>query len=285
MKNPQTSQMVALVKFIEAGSLEKAAIELNITQPALSMQLKRFEGQFKFPLFDYVGKKKVLTPYGQAIYKESVRLLHEIHSSFEGIERLFGRPKEQLLRIGCRRELIQISKEKLKFEGAIQFFPMTSKEAITKLLAQEIDVAISRELVSSNELTAKLLISNKPCLMVHSDLVNVYGKRSIETNKKFLTEVPVILYDLKGSMLSDWLLRMDLNLSNLNIKYICDDWLTILDFIEAGAGYSIVPDSLVTTNELIKSIELPKDSVPSYEYFLVQRKSSLKFPAFARLIK
>jgi len=285
MKNPQTSQMIALVQFVDSGSLEKAATQLNITQPALSMQLKRFEDQFKFPLFDYVGKKKVLTPYGEAIYKESVRLLNEIQSSFDGIERIFGHPKDQLLRVGCRRELIQISREKLKFEGTIQFFPMTSKEAIAKLLSQEIDVAISRELVSSSELTAKLLISNKPCLMVHSELAAAYGKRSIETNKKFLTEVPVILYDKKGSMLSDWLIRMDLNLSQLNVKYICDDWLTILDFIEAGAGYSVVPDSLITTNELIKSIELPKNSVPSYEYFLVQRKSSLKFPAFSRLIK
>jgi len=285
MKNPQTSHMLALVQFINSGSLKKAALELNITQPALSMQLKRFEGQFKFPLFDYVGKKKVLTQYGKVIYDESVRLLSEIESSFENIDRTFGHPKEQVLRVGCRRELIYVSREKLKFEGAIQFFPMTSKEAIELLLAQKIDVAITREVIPSNELRAKLLISNKPCLMVHSNLTTNYGKRSLETNKQFLTNTPVILYDKKGSMLSDWLYRMDLTVNQLNVKYICDDWLTVLDFIESGVGYSIVPDSLITLNKLVKTIELPKESVPSYDYYLVQRKSSLKFPAFANLVK
>lgn len=285
MKNPQTLQMQALVQFIESGSLEKAANKLNITQPALSMQLKKLAAQFDYPVFDYVGKRKVLTPYGQAIYEESVRLLNEIESSFEKIERVFGNPKDQLLRVGCRRELIQISRKRMKFEGTIQFFPMTSKEANEKLLNQEIDVAITRELISSNELTAKLLVANKPCLMVHADLAKGYGPRSLETHKKFLTETPVILYDQKGSMLTDWLLRMNLDLSQLNIKYICEDWLSILDFVEAGAGYSVVPDSLITPNKLVKTIELPKDSVPSYEYYLVQRKSSLKFPAFARLIR
>ncbi|MFZ3229020.1 MAG: LysR family transcriptional regulator [Pseudobdellovibrio sp.] len=51
MKKPSLELLESLIVFAESGSLSKASDRLNMTQPALSMQLKRLEDFFDFPIF------------------------------------------------------------------------------------------------------------------------------------------------------------------------------------------------------------------------------------------
>jgi len=46
------------------GSMSRAAVELNLTQPAVSMQMKQIEEQIGLPLIEQVGKKLFLTEAG-----------------------------------------------------------------------------------------------------------------------------------------------------------------------------------------------------------------------------
>ena len=47
------------------GSYTRAAEELHLTQPAVSIQIKRLETQAGLPLFEQVGKKILLTAAGK----------------------------------------------------------------------------------------------------------------------------------------------------------------------------------------------------------------------------
>ena len=49
------------------GSYTRAAEELFLTQPAVSIQIKRLENQAGMPLFDKIGKKIFQTAAGKAI--------------------------------------------------------------------------------------------------------------------------------------------------------------------------------------------------------------------------
>jgi len=49
------------------NSISRAAAELNLTQPAVSMQVKQLEEQVGLPLIDHVGKKLVLTEAGDEL--------------------------------------------------------------------------------------------------------------------------------------------------------------------------------------------------------------------------
>ena len=49
------------------GSISRAAAELNLTQPAVSMQVKQLEEQIGLPLIDLIGKRLVLTEAGQVL--------------------------------------------------------------------------------------------------------------------------------------------------------------------------------------------------------------------------
>jgi len=49
-------------------SFTRAAEELHLTQPAVSIQVKRLEESIGLPLFEQVGKKIFLTPAGEEVY-------------------------------------------------------------------------------------------------------------------------------------------------------------------------------------------------------------------------
>ncbi|HFD31603.1 MAG TPA: LysR family transcriptional regulator [Gammaproteobacteria bacterium] len=58
------------------SSYTRAAEELFLTQPAVSIQIKRLEEQVGLPLFESVGKKIFPTAAGKAMYEASVDILN-----------------------------------------------------------------------------------------------------------------------------------------------------------------------------------------------------------------
>src|ERR1035437_9273288 len=98
------------------------------------MKLKKLKKFFEYPIFEFQGKKKALTPFGTALYEESKTTSENVRFSFENIHRKFSSEALQILRICCRRELITKISASLNFSGEISFFPMSSNEAVDQLL-------------------------------------------------------------------------------------------------------------------------------------------------------
>ena len=75
------------------GSISRAAAELNLTQPAVSMQVKQLEEQIGLPLIDLIGKRLVLTEAGQELLghaREIAAKLTDLKAAmdrFRGLER------------------------------------------------------------------------------------------------------------------------------------------------------------------------------------------------------
>ncbi len=82
------------------GSLTRTAMRLNLSQSALSVQIKKLEHQMGHPLFERVGKRLVLTEAGQIAldYADTV-----FKAGDELMSTLDGRPlaSGQVLRVGA----------------------------------------------------------------------------------------------------------------------------------------------------------------------------------------
>lgn len=78
------------------NSYTRAAEELFLTQPAVSIQIKRLEEQVGLPLFENVGKKIFLTAAGKAMYAASVDILNRVETLKVTIEELQGDVKGPL---------------------------------------------------------------------------------------------------------------------------------------------------------------------------------------------
>jgi DNA-binding transcriptional LysR family regulator len=68
----------------------RAAEELHLTQPAVSMQVKQLEGHVGLPLFEQVGKKIFLTEAGREMYHYSKVIAQQLDEAEEVIEALKG---------------------------------------------------------------------------------------------------------------------------------------------------------------------------------------------------
>ncbi len=73
-------QLQVFLKVTQALSITKAAEELHLTQPAVSIQLKNFQEQFDIPLTEIVGRKLFVTEFGKEIAHAAENILNEVHA-------------------------------------------------------------------------------------------------------------------------------------------------------------------------------------------------------------
>ncbi|MEJ8849973.1 LysR family transcriptional regulator [Variovorax rhizosphaerae] len=90
----------AFATIIETGSLGRAAVALNITQPALSRTIKRLEDQVGAPLFERHSKGMHLTDIGGVLLPHATLLLRESEHASEEINAMRGLAKGTI-RVGA----------------------------------------------------------------------------------------------------------------------------------------------------------------------------------------
>jgi DNA-binding transcriptional LysR family regulator len=75
-------QLEIFKKIAEVKSVTKASEQLFLTQPAVSIQLKNFQEQFKLPLFEVVGRRLYITEFGEEIAKAASKIIEEVEAIY-----------------------------------------------------------------------------------------------------------------------------------------------------------------------------------------------------------
>ncbi len=70
-------QLRIFLKVADCQSITKASEELFLTQPAVSIQLKKLQDQFELPLTEVIGRQLYITDFGKKIAETSRRILEE----------------------------------------------------------------------------------------------------------------------------------------------------------------------------------------------------------------
>ena len=97
-------QLQIFLKIAQLESITKAAEELHLTQPAVSIQLRNFQDQFAIPLTEVVGRKLYITHFGKEIAGIAQKIIDEVHTinyrtlAFQGM--LSGRLKLSIASTG-----------------------------------------------------------------------------------------------------------------------------------------------------------------------------------------
>lgn len=76
--NYTLSQLLIYQKVVETKSITRAAEELNLTQPAVSIQIKNFQAQFEIPLIEIIGKRIYVTEFGYKIAASAEEIIKQI---------------------------------------------------------------------------------------------------------------------------------------------------------------------------------------------------------------
>jgi len=72
------------------GSFSRAARELNLTQPAVSMQVAQLERRLGLPLLERVGKRAFPTRAGEVLLAHAARAFGELQAGLEHVQELRG---------------------------------------------------------------------------------------------------------------------------------------------------------------------------------------------------
>ncbi len=70
-------QLKVFIKIVELRSVTRASEELHLSQPAVSIQLKKLQDQFEIPLTEVVGRQLYITNFGQRIAELGKNVLNE----------------------------------------------------------------------------------------------------------------------------------------------------------------------------------------------------------------
>ncbi len=96
MKNTTLRQLTVFLTVARHLHFTRAAQELGMTQPSVSMQVRQLEENLGVALFEQIGKRTFLTEAGQELYRYGHRIQQQLAEAETVLERLKGAQGGQL---------------------------------------------------------------------------------------------------------------------------------------------------------------------------------------------
>jgi len=156
----------------EHGSMTRAAVELNLTQPAISMQMKQIEEQVGLPLIEQVGRTLFLTEAGAELRNHAKRFnaqaleLKAAMEHFRGLHRGLLR----LAVVSSANYFLPslIASLSAQHPGVQVNLQVSNREAVLAALADNrTDLAITGRPPESDDLVAERFLDN-PLVVIAS---------------------------------------------------------------------------------------------------------------------
>lgn len=168
-------QLQVFLKITQTKSITKAAEELNLTQPAISIQLRNFQHQFDIPLTEIVGRKLYITDFGQEIAAVAQRIINEVNlinfrtSAFKGM--VSGRLRISVVSTGKYVMPYYLSGFMNANKGVDLEMDVTNKLKVNQSLKQnEVDFALVSVMPTDLNLDQLKLLENKLFLVASKQL-------------------------------------------------------------------------------------------------------------------
>ncbi|MFD2865545.1 LysR family transcriptional regulator [Mucilaginibacter antarcticus] len=235
-------QLQVFLKIVETKSITKAANELYLTQPAVSIQLKNFQDQFDIALTEVLGKQLYVTDFGKEIAGMAERIIQEVEAinyktqTYKGI--LSGRLKLAIVSTG-KYIMPYFLTGFIKHNPAVDLTMDVTNKAmvISSLENNEIDFALVSLLPDKLQVEQEILLEN------HLYLVgNKEEKFSSKPYKRSIFDSLPMIYREAGSGTRS-VMENFLEKSKITVKKKME--LTSNEAVKqaviAGLGYSIMP--------------------------------------------
>lgn len=197
--NYTLNQLQIFLKIVQTQSVTKAAAELHLTQPAVSIQLKNFQDQFDIPLTEVVGRKIYITDFGHEIAEAADNILNQVYAinyktlAYRG--QLTGRLKISVVSTG-KYVMPHFLTDFVKEHNGIELMmDVTNKnKVISSIENNEVDFALVSLLPNSLNVERLDLLQNKLYLVGNANATIIKGLKP----KELFNDLPLIFRE-KGS--------------------------------------------------------------------------------------
>lgn len=192
-------QLQVFLKITQTQSVTKAAEELCLTQPAVSIQLKNLQDQFEIPLTEVVGRKLFITDFGKEIAVAAEKILNEVYAinykTMAHKGKLTGRLKLSVVSTGKYVMPYFLSDFITQNEGVELMMDVTNRaKVIESLEKNEVDFSLVSVLPDNLKVENIELLQNKLFLVTNTK--SKFKKKIYD--KSIFEELPLI-YREQGS--------------------------------------------------------------------------------------
>ncbi len=241
--NYTLNQLKIFHKLSQTKSITKAADELHLTQPAVSIQLKNFQKQFEIPLTETVNKRIYITDFGMEIAEAAEKILDEAHGiqdklmSFKG--KLTGKLKVSTVSTGKYVFPYFLSEFLKQNPGINLILDVTNRQKVAESLERnEVDFGLISLGIDTLRLENIDLLENQLVLVGSPSIKSKLWEKG---TPKFLERVPLI-YREQGSatryVMEEFISEHKL-IVNQKLELTSNE--AVKQAIIAGLGYSIMP--------------------------------------------
>ena len=223
------------VAVAEEENITKASDKLNISQPAITKQIKNLENQLSIKLFERKSKGVVLTAKGKDLYEKLKNPIEEINK----IDEQFG--KERVINIGTHNHM-----GGLIFGKAINQYTLKYPDVNLNLVCEEIDELLRK--LKNKEID--IVFAKKYNTEVPDGLKFIklgYIHDAIIVNKKSnMVNQTLTLDDLKGQLIyipreyEQTTKRIKELTKNANINLKLSNYRSIVRLVDEGMVIGVV---------------------------------------------
>jgi DNA-binding transcriptional LysR family regulator len=258
---PEIRHLVAFTTVLETGGFTKAAYALNLTQSALSHQIKTLEEQLGVEVFARIGKRTVLTQSGEILLKHATVVLRELSKARQALLELHD-PSRGRLRISAAgtscylllpRILQEFKTEYPRVELSVS--ADYTGEAVQHLLEGILDIAILVAPPPVRGLTIEPLAKDELFVIVPPE--HPWAKRRRVRWAELATQV-LIIYN-KASQTHQLLLhRMAEERAGVPETMEVREAEAVTEMVKVGLGIAVQPPWVVRTDlQLQRLVALP----------------------------
>ncbi len=277
-----------LVAVADLHSFVQAADRCNVSQPTLSMQIKKVEQGLGVTIFERSHKKVLVTELGVEIISTARRIILEV-KHIEALAKNAQTPLAGNFRLGAFPtlstyifpKLVPLIKEKLP---AIRLILIEEKtdQLIKQLKQGKIDAALLASPIRDDFLVSETLFDDEFKLAVATD--NPLAVKSIVTPADLLNQ-PLLLLD-EGHCLRDQALQVcQLHGAEALQDVRATGLETLRQMVRAGTGITFMPNIAINEPEP-GIVYIPfLDPAPKRTIVLVWRKTSVRTELIKQLIE
>ena len=272
-----------------AGSISKAAEQMFLSQPTVSLQIQALERDLGATLFERRGPRISLTPDGQILHEMAMPLVEGIDS----LDAEFQGRRDQALSRGTvtiaaggstiQYVLPEFAKRFMALypKVDIRMKNVTGKAGLFLLRAGEVDFAVGPLLDIPDDITFYPIVSYEPLLITCRD-------HPLSTKQRItLADVSRYPLILPPRHLSTWR-QVEFVFAEHNLTYEVrlemGGWEVIKKYVELGLGISIVMSICITGNENL-FVASVKKYFPRRIYGVVLRKGKRVSPQAKQFIE
>lgn len=232
------------------GNLTRAAEELFISQPNVSVQLAALENHVGHKLFNRLPRKLIPTEFGKMLYTqvvESIENLERVESEF----RRLALKKISTIRIGSPIEYAHnyLIQELTGKDDYLYFTFGSASELVDKLEKEELDFVVATQKIDRPNIAYEPII-NENFMVVCSATYNtsefeIYlAENKLEDAEKWLVAQHWISYDNKLSLIRRFWKENFNKRPLMKPHIVIPEINSILKSVSLGQGISVVSDLL-----------------------------------------